>query len=240
MRSGFTLVELSIVLVIIGLLIGGVLAGQSMVDTARVTRIVKDLSTYEIAISQFYNNFKTIPGDSNQFTPAGNGNRVFDSGACIGANSGDESTQVWGHLSLAGMLKDSFGAYRPTGCAGGTHNATYEDISNAGIVWPFMVVDGPAAAYLNKKKAPVTLRTSYNSIVGVEVNGLIMSVFFNTQDLKALEVKLGAAPPEAGSTEGRWVNFYGQGMCYDLMADSAPCADVETGAGHLHYHFRLD
>lgn len=66
MRKGFTLVELSIVLVIIGLLIGGILVAQSMIETAKGTRLVKDLQQYTIAINLYIESNHNLPGDSGE------------------------------------------------------------------------------------------------------------------------------------------------------------------------------
>jgi len=62
--NGFTLVELSIVLIIIGLLVGGILVGQSLIQSAKINRLVSDLRQCEIAVTQFYGKFKRYPGDA--------------------------------------------------------------------------------------------------------------------------------------------------------------------------------
>lgn len=64
MRKGFTLVELSIVLVIIGLLIGGILVGQSIIGAAKLQVLVRQLEQYDVAITTFKTKYKAIPGDS--------------------------------------------------------------------------------------------------------------------------------------------------------------------------------
>ena len=73
MEKGFTLVELSIVLVIIGLLIGGILVGQSLIESAKINRFLSELQQYEIATIQFHRKFKKYPGDSTYFIPPGDG-----------------------------------------------------------------------------------------------------------------------------------------------------------------------
>ena len=65
MKRGFTLVELSIVLVIIGLLIGGILVAQSMISTARIQSQVRQLEQYNAATSNFKSRYNQIPGDCN-------------------------------------------------------------------------------------------------------------------------------------------------------------------------------
>ena len=49
--------------VIIGLLIGGILAAQSMMDTARIQAQIRQLEKFDIATSDFKLNFKKLPGD---------------------------------------------------------------------------------------------------------------------------------------------------------------------------------
>ena len=71
MKKGFTLIELSIVLVIIGLLIGGVLVGQSLIESAKINQEVRRLSQYAIAVVQFKQKFKQEAGDSNFFLSCG-------------------------------------------------------------------------------------------------------------------------------------------------------------------------
>ena len=118
-KSGFTLVELSIVLVIVGLLIGGILVAQSLIDSARVGKLVRDIGQYEIAINNFKMNFRHYPGDSPHFTPAGDGDDSTDHVNCNGSYSGYESVQYWAHLSQSGMISEDYVAYSPQSCGGG-------------------------------------------------------------------------------------------------------------------------
>jgi prepilin-type N-terminal cleavage/methylation domain-containing protein len=104
-KCGFTLVELSIVLVIIGLLIGGILVGQSLIDSARVSSEAQKISQWSIAIGNFQRKFKQYPGDSSYFSPQGNnGGNNTDSGGSCPASAFFEPYSAWSHLTQAQML----------------------------------------------------------------------------------------------------------------------------------------
>ena len=65
MRKGFTLVELSIVLVIIGLLIGGVLKGKAMIEGTKIKRVKSDVDGIVAAVYSYQDKFGALPGDDS-------------------------------------------------------------------------------------------------------------------------------------------------------------------------------
>jgi prepilin-type N-terminal cleavage/methylation domain-containing protein len=69
-RRGFTLIELSIVLVIIGLLVGGVLVGQDLIRSAAVRATVRQIEKYNQSVNAFRGKYNAIPGDMNAATAA--------------------------------------------------------------------------------------------------------------------------------------------------------------------------
>src|SRR5437763_16269619 len=89
-QSGFTLVEIAIVLVIIGLLLGGILKGQELINSARVKNIANDFRVIPTYIYAYQDKFRALPGDDNKATSHvqtnpvtagladGNGNGVID------------------------------------------------------------------------------------------------------------------------------------------------------------------
>ena len=112
-KRGFTLVELSIVLVIVGLLIGGILVAQSMVQTAKAQRLVKEISQYDIAIRLFKERFNAIPGDyargSNLGSINGDGNGQIGSdyrSSTCNNGSGNEALRVWPQLQNSGLWQN--------------------------------------------------------------------------------------------------------------------------------------
>jgi len=64
-RKGFTLVELAIVLVIIGIILGGILKGKSLMDSARVKRLERDLKSLEAVVWTYYDRYGRFPGDND-------------------------------------------------------------------------------------------------------------------------------------------------------------------------------
>ncbi|MBC7918867.1 MAG: prepilin-type N-terminal cleavage/methylation domain-containing protein [Rhodoferax sp.] len=62
-QAGFTLVEIAIVLVIIGLLLGGVLKGQELIENSRIKSIVADMKAVQAAYNGYIDRYKALPGD---------------------------------------------------------------------------------------------------------------------------------------------------------------------------------
>ena len=63
-QSGFTLVEIAIVLVIIGLLLGGVLKGREMITNAKIKRIENDFAGVSAAIFAYQDRYGVLPGNT--------------------------------------------------------------------------------------------------------------------------------------------------------------------------------
>ncbi|MBS1210960.1 MAG: hypothetical protein H6R19_3358 [Proteobacteria bacterium] len=110
-QSGFTLVEIAIVLVIIGLLLGGVLKGQELINSARAKSIVNDLRNTATMVTAYQDRFRALPGDDaaasshlQNTTSAenGNGNGTIE-GNFDSSTITDESSKLWAHLRRANL-----------------------------------------------------------------------------------------------------------------------------------------
>jgi prepilin-type N-terminal cleavage/methylation domain-containing protein len=112
-QSGFTLIEIAIVLVIIGLLLGGILKGQELINSARVKNLGTDFRNIPLFVYGYQDKFRTLPGDDPNaaehvganITPAvvgGNGNGVIE-GNWFSTTAADESVLFWQHVRLAGL-----------------------------------------------------------------------------------------------------------------------------------------
>lgn len=116
-QSGFTLVELSIVLVIIGLIVGGVLVGQDLIRAAEVRATVSQVERFNAAINTFRGKYGQIPGDITRAVVFGLGTGtngdgdglLSDStGAPSIAGASGEITNFWRHLSVARLVEGNF------------------------------------------------------------------------------------------------------------------------------------
>jgi prepilin-type N-terminal cleavage/methylation domain-containing protein len=122
-QHGFTLIEIAIVLVIIGLLLGGVLKGQELITGARVRNLISQQDGVKAAYFGFLDRFRALPGDYSTATTTitgvsttsgcgvaatpgnGNGNGQIEPAA---AGAPSEHTLVWEHLSKAGFINGTY------------------------------------------------------------------------------------------------------------------------------------
>ncbi|MFM9889085.1 MAG: type II secretion system protein [Rickettsiales bacterium] len=151
-QKAFTLVEMAIVLVIIGLLVGAVFAGQSLLRNSQVTQVLTDAKTYATAIQQFKDKYAYLPGDFPEATRVwgrlkatadcvtnssasldatggvcdGDGNGIMN-GVASAAGASSESFQLWRQLQLAGFITGSF-----TGL-NGPLNTNYDTIPKTNV-----------------------------------------------------------------------------------------------------------
>jgi prepilin-type N-terminal cleavage/methylation domain-containing protein len=111
-QSGFTLVEIAIVLVIIGLLLGGVLKGQEMIENGRIKSIVTDMNGVSAAFNTYLDRYKAIPGDETTATMSARGWTGTATGVANGVLSitpaqtftnGGEQAALWRALRGSGL-----------------------------------------------------------------------------------------------------------------------------------------
>lgn len=128
-RAGFTLVELAIVLVIIGLLVGGVLVGQDLIKAAEIRKVTATIDQVNQAALTFRGKYNGLPGDltdtkaeafgfQNTRTGApgiGDGNGVIEGCTAHAGRLGCENLYLWRDLTQAALIPFSFAAVPATG-----------------------------------------------------------------------------------------------------------------------------
>lgn len=124
-QHGFTLIEIAIVLVIIGLLLGGVLKGQELINQAKIKKINNDFESMAALVYAYQDRYKVLPGDDanadKRWTTAtkGGGNNKID-GNFDSATKDDESRLFWQHMRAAGFIAgDTTSQEQGTNAVGG-------------------------------------------------------------------------------------------------------------------------
>ncbi len=156
-QQGFTLVEIAVVLVIIGLLLGGVLKGQELINSAKAKSLVQEFNSVSVMMYGYQDRFRALPGDDASAkvhvdgvvatTPGKVGNGRIE-GAWDSDIKTDESYLFWQHVRLAGLATGSTDInapnYLPTNAENGPLGVTGTPLG--GLSGQFFVCSGGLSA----------------------------------------------------------------------------------------------
>lgn len=212
----FSLVELSIVLVILGLLTGGILSGQSLIRAAELRSVVTEMQRYQAAIHTFTDKYFALPGDMRNATQfwgknetacsSHDGSSKADAGTCNGNGDGliqfstaagltSEAFQAWKQLSLAGLIEGNY-----TGLAGPINASDYDfginspvsKLSNAG--WGLSYHNNSAGG--NNYSFPYNYQNSM--VIGADDNTFADYPVLRTDEAWNVDTKLDDGKPAYG------------------------------------------
>lgn len=218
-QHGFTLVEMAIVLAIIGLLAGGIVGGQSLINRAKINGVITDLGKYKTAYTKFKEIYQALPGDYVDATeqwgadPDGcpnHTNRVPKKATCNGDGSNyigfsssgavggqySELFRAWQHLANAGLIEGSYtGVIGAGGFAQGVPGqnvpaGAYGNNTGAGII-SWGLYSTPTTAY------PASYGTTIEYGAKTTDN-LPYAPFLSPVDMYGIDLKIDDTSPSGG------------------------------------------
>ncbi|MCE2950836.1 MAG: type II secretion system protein [Alphaproteobacteria bacterium] len=147
-QDGFSLVELSIALLIIGLIVGGVLKGQELLESARLKSALTQVNEFRLATGVFMDKYNALPGDFDKASDYiashlknGNNDGVIEGPGLSSTGPGHEALSYWQHLSAANLLPTTgqlpssgvatFGSGAPRAKIGGGFTIQYDHFGDA-------------------------------------------------------------------------------------------------------------
>jgi prepilin-type N-terminal cleavage/methylation domain-containing protein len=207
-QAAFSLVELSIVLVILGLLTGGILTGQSLIRASELRAVSSEYGRYSTAIGTFRDKYFGIPGDFSMASNFGwgalNGDNdgQIENSATAGAN---EISTFWIHLASAGLIEGSYTNAAGTTQTSGTHippsklgNAAWRvaglgSIGDNGVGSPVAGATVPAASTFYD--------ANYGNVLmlGTGTNSLLPAGVLKPEEAWNIDTKMDDGKPDLGA-----------------------------------------
>jgi prepilin-type N-terminal cleavage/methylation domain-containing protein len=227
-QSGFTLVELSIVLVIIGLIVSSVLVGQTLVRSAELRSTLTQLESFNSAIGTFRGKYNGLPGDvlgaaNFGFTGNGDANGVlYAASSATGMSGTSENNYFWNHLGSSGASLIS-GSYTGSTALTATTISGALPSAKSGNYWGVFA----GRATTTAEVASSVLESGFNYyILGVTGDGtsgaFTTAVTLTPLEAQSLDSKIDDGKPSLGTVRAR-------GAGTDAP-DTVPTSAISSGA----------
>lgn len=250
----FTLIELSIVLVIIGLVVGGVLVGRDLISAAAVRAQLSQIEKYQTAVNTFKVKYNYLPGDipepyatraglavrGDGSNPGqGDGNGIVESlepyafsMIIVGYQGSGEAALFWNDLSTARMVEGRFIGNccietSSTAFNAGNYSAWIPPAALANSNYVFVVADDAANFFFLSRLA---------SFGGWQLEGV---PGLTVQQASSIDTKIDDAIPQQGRVTARttiwnstlWVGAFTTGA---TAGSATTCYDNNNVAGAVH------
>jgi prepilin-type N-terminal cleavage/methylation domain-containing protein len=232
-RSGYTLIELSIVLVIIGLIVGGVLVGQDLIKAAEVRAQISQIEHYQTAANTFRLKYGALPGDIAEpnasafgFKPrgivpgSGDGNEIIEGRYGPGADTyngisacGGETVMFWADLATANLIEGRFDSADPNW----QFSAFPVPVSNVPLYLPTAKIGNGNYVYVWSGGVEATQSITDNN--GINYYGLSAVTELQAQNPTpsnmalsavqafAIDSKMDDGVPQSGNVMAMYVNY---------------------------------
>ncbi len=228
-NRGFTLVELSIVIVIVGLIIAGVTAGQTLVKQAQLRAILTQADQIRTAVNTFKSQYGGLPGDIN------NGSLYWSGCGVTGICDGNADKKIGTDLKNTDEQPEGYIAWWQLNAAGVFPGTFTIPAADAGDITGIIGTTIPAAKF---PKAGITLGYDTNQLTGIAINKNIAlfgaaaastyagAAFLLPAQASSLDVKADDGNAERGSIYGGAVADLAEceeSGTYELGATTATC-----------------
>ncbi len=238
-KSAFSLIELSIVLIIIGLLIAGITGGASLIKSSELRSVMGEARGYAVAVNAFYTQYSALPGDYD--IAIGNGLAGDNDGTIeyyrAASAAGSESANAWVVLRTIGAI-DNISTSTPviatTAPVFGTlstSTAPASKIKSAGWAFDYRVLSEggtPAAANQNVVVLTGTIGTSVTAGTNTLVQGTnVATAAIPGTDALSIDAKIDDGYAQTGKVRGLNIGSATTG-CYNSGSTSATSAYTTT------------
>jgi len=255
-NNGFTLIELSIVLVIIGLVTGGVLFGRDLIRAAQVRAQITQLERLDTAVNTFRLKYGCLPGDCDSAESQGlgtaanpgangDGNGIIDVDIILTVHynlSTPEPANFWYHLARAGLIEGQYRGYNGSLLVPGKHTPALK-LPGYGVVSDVWTgpnsdnsVGGLCVFYptqvIDHNSDPVfNFGTKHTVMLGSRCDGYPAGIYFGN-DIYALDAKMDDGLPKTGKVQGFMYSL----LTWDMFESFVPTGGcIKTGAGGKTY-----
>lgn len=247
-KTGFTLIEMSIVLVIIGLIAGGILAGQDLINAAAIRAQIAQIEKYNTAVRTFQDKYGGLPGDlrlnlANQFgfwTSSCDGTMGMrdGNGFVDGYYPGSyilqytEVSLFWADLSQAGLIEGTFpnsgGTYSNAYCGRPNANLTLTSGSNyIGAFFPTAKIGQGNFIYVYDGQLPADSCCGGNDWYGLSAvtsvltnGGTSSNTTLSVMQAYNIDKKIDDGIPNTGAVQANYLSAWFVGQANAQASDS--------------------